>query len=272
VSNIIRLAGVPLTDPAWAAARRGLPAANSGLAFAPEVLSADEVAALMRQCNPRTPSGCRNRALIAVLWLAGLRDGEAVGRWFRPRDGAKGPQQPTRFFPGIGVGDVNAAEGLIRVTYGKGNRRAPYKSRTVAIDPGGMAFVELWLARRRELGIPRRVQLFCTIADDADRHGEVWRPLSGAYVRNLLKRLGLAAGLERRVHPHALRHTMAWDWAKAGVPMHVVQAQLGHESLATTGRYLAHIAPLNLADAARGLTWPEQVPAAHGVLPASAAA
>jgi integrase/recombinase XerD len=260
----IVLPGIPITDPAWVEARRGRPAANAGSAFKPEVLTADEVAALMRACSPRTPSGVRNRALIALLWRTGMRDGEAVGRWFRPRDGKCGPQVAQHFYPGIGAGDVDAQRGLIRVTYGKGNRRQPFKPRTVAIDPGGMAFVELWLAKRRELGIPGRVQLFCTIADDEARYGgRAWRPLTGAYVRNLVKRLALVAGVERRVHPHALRHTMACDWAEAGVPMHVIQAQLGHESLATTGRYLAHIAPLNLSAAARGLTWPQQVPPAH---------
>lgn len=256
------LPGVPITDPAWAEARRGRPAANAGLPFDPEVLSANEVGALLRACSTRVPSGVRNRALLALLWRAGLRDGEAVGRWFRPR-GEDGSQTRERFFPGIRVGDVDTERGLIRVTYGKGNRRQAYKSRTVAIDPGGLAFVEMWMAKRRELGVPGSVQLFCTIAADEKRHGGAWRPLSDAYVRNLFKRLGRRAEIERRVHPHALRHTMAWDWAIAGVPPHVIQAQLGHESLATTGRYLAHIAPLNLTEAASGVPWPEQVPAAH---------
>src|SRR5438270_252949 len=126
-----------------------------------------------------------------------------------------------RTVPGIRVGDVHLTEATIRVVYGKGNARAPFKRRTVAIDPGGAALLELWLAKRRAMGIPNTVQVFCTIAEDEGRYGGTWRPLSTAYVRNLCKRLALRAGLERRVHPHALRHTMAWHWAAAGVPMHV---------------------------------------------------
>lgn len=264
MSNIVRLPGVPITDPAYALARRGRPAANSGLVRNAEALSAEEVGALIGRCNPRTSSGARNRALIATMWRGGLRNGEAVGRWFRPREGKNGPQPRKRRYPGIMPGDVDIERGLIRVTYGKGNRAAPYKPRTVAVDPGGMAFIELWMNWRRELGIPRNVQLFCTIADDAHRHGGQWRPLSGVYVRNLLKRLARSAGIEHDVWPHALRHTMAWDWTVAGVPLPMIQDQLGHADLSTTGRYVAHVAPVNLIEAANKLVWPAAVPTALG--------
>jgi integrase len=243
----IRLPGVPLTDPAWSDARRGRPSANAGRDLRPEPLTPDEVSALVRACSPRTPSGIRNRALLALLWRGGLRVGEAVGRDFRPR-GADGAQVATRRFPGIGVRDVDTTSGLVRITYGKGNARAAYKPRTVAIDPGACAMVELWLAERRRLGIPRDVQLFCTISDDAERYGGQWRPLSGTYVRNLLKRLGRVAAIDKRVHPHGLRHTMAFELFMERAPMNLVQQQLGHESLATTGRYAAHIAPQLLAE------------------------
>jgi site-specific recombinase XerD len=260
VLNNVVLPGVPLTDPAWAEARRGRPAANAGQVYPPEVLTGGEIAALMSACNPRTPSGCRNRAMLAVMWRGGLRVGELVGRRHRTTG---------RFFPGIGPRDLRLADGLIRVTYGKGNRREPFKPRTAAIDPGAVAFLELWLARRAELGIPSRVQLFCTIAEDEDRYGGLWRPLSTTYVRSLIKRLARTAAIDKRVHPHALRHTMAFEWAMAGVPAHVIQAQLGHSSLAVTGKYLAHIAPTLLADAARAVPWPEQVQRAH-LLPSAA--
>jgi len=49
-------------------------------------------------------------------------------------------------------------------------------------------------------------------------------------------------------HPHALRHTRAAELAEAGVPINVIQAALGHSSLATTDRYLAHVAPEQVLD------------------------
>lgn len=244
----IRLPGIPLTDPAWSSARRGRPPANAGRDLRPEPLTPDEVSALVRACSPRTPSGIRNRALLALLWRGGLRVGEAVGRDFRPRDGKKGPQHATRHFPGLSARDVDTRSGLVRVTYGKGNAKVPYKPRTVAIDPGACAMVDLWLAERRRLGIPGGVQLFCTISADAGRYGGQWRPLSPTYVRNLLKRLGRVAELDKRVHPHGLRHTMAFELFMERQPMNLIQQQLGHESLATTGRYAAHIAPQLLAE------------------------
>jgi integrase/recombinase XerD len=64
-----------------------------------------------------------------------------------------------------------------------------------------------------------------------------------------MPRLARRAGIEKRVHPHGLRHTHAAELALEGQPMNLIQAQLGHSSLATTSRYLAHIAPAELVHA-----------------------
>jgi hypothetical protein len=58
-----------------------------------------------------------------------------------------------------------------------------------------------------------------------------------------MPRLAAKANIEKRVHAHGLRHTHASELAREGVPMNVIQAQLGHSNLGTTSRYLAHIAP-----------------------------
>ncbi len=60
------------------------------------------------------------------------------------------------------------------------------------------------------------------------------RPVHASYARTLLHRLGDSAGVEKRVHPHAFRHSMAWESMWKGVPVPVIQRQLGHASLATT--------------------------------------
>ena len=69
-----------------------------------------------------------------------------------------------------------------------------------------------------------------------------------SYVRHLMKRLATKAGIEKRVHAHGLRHTLAAELAAERKPMNVIQAQLGHGSLATTSRYLDHIRPQQLID------------------------
>lgn len=217
-------------------------------------LTEADVVAVMRACSPRTPTGKRNRALLALLWRGGVRIGEAVGRDFRPRAYKREPGQPAapqiavRHFPGLFARDIDLAAGLVRITYGKGDRGHPYKPRTVALDPGACALIEVWLAERRRLGIPPSVQLFCTISRDGHRYGSQWRPLTGSYARNLCKRLARVAEIDARVHPHAFRHTMAFELAMERQPINFIQQQLGHSSLATTGRYLQHVAPQLLAE------------------------
>jgi integrase/recombinase XerD len=71
----------------------------------------------------------------------------------------------------------------------------------------------------------------------------------------LLPRLAVKEGIEKRVHPHGLRHTHAAELAAEAVPLNLVQAQLGHSSLATTDRYLRHIAPAQLIEAMRARSW-----------------
>ena len=58
----------------------------------------------------------------------------------------------------------------------------------------------------------------------------------------VMPRLARRAGIEKRVHAHGLCHTHAAELALQGHPMNLIQAQLEHTSLATTSRYLAHIA------------------------------
>jgi integrase/recombinase XerD len=190
-----------------------------GRRYPAEPLTAAEVDALLRGCSGRAPTGIRNRALIAVMYRAGLRIAEALA--LRPAD-------------------VNLADGTVRVLHGKGD-----KSRTVGLDAGAMAVVARWMDRRREFGF-RNGPLFCTLAGG---------PLSDRYVRDMLKRLAARAGLEKRVHPHGLRHTHAAELVREGVPMNVIRDQLGHSSLAVTDRYLRNVAPADVIKLGQSRTW-----------------
>ena len=64
----------------------------------------------------------------------------------------------------------------------------------------------------------------------------------------MLKRRATRAGVDGRVHAHALRHSMAVRMARR-LPMPAVQAQLGHSSLAVTSVYLSHLDASDLATA-----------------------
>lgn len=201
-----------------AAARPAPPSARRR--FPPEVLTDAEVRALMDACGRGRPTFHRNRALIAVLYRGGLRVSEALALY--PKD-------------------LDAASGAVRVLNGKGGR-----ARTIGLDPGAFAVLGVWLDARACLGLSGRSPVFCTA------RGE---PVTSSYVRRLLASLGARAGIEKRVHAHGLRHTHAAELRAEGVDIGIISKQLGHRSIATTARYLDHIAPWAVVEAIRGREW-----------------
>lgn len=190
--------------------------------FPREPLTRAEVDAILSGCSNRAPTGIRNKALIVVMYRAGLRVSEALA--LRPAD-------------------VNADKGTLRVLHGKGDQ-----SRTAGLDSGAMSVVLRWMDRRADYGF-RNGPLFCTLSGG---------PVSDRYVRDMLKRLAAKAGIEKRVHPHGLRHTHAAELACEGVPMPVIRDQLGHHSLATTDLYLRDISPSQVIAMGRARDWSER--------------
>jgi site-specific recombinase XerD len=201
--------------------KQGLSPPNKGHRYPAEPLTPGEVSLLLRGCSLRAPTGIRNRALIAVMYRAGLRVSEALA--LRPTD-------------------VNTTDGTLRVLHGKGD-----KSRTVGLDAAALDTVARWMDKRREYGF-RNGPLFCTLAG---------APMSAGYVRDMLKRQCAKAGIEKRVHPHGLRHTHAAELVREGVPINVIRDQLGHSSLAVTDRYLRNVAPADLIALGKSRTWAE---------------
>jgi site-specific recombinase XerD len=94
--------------------RRRRPA-NKGHRYPAEILTADEVRALITACSNRAPTGVRNRALLVLLYRAGCRISEALR--LRPKD-------------------LDRAAGTVTVLRGKGGTR-----RTIGLDPGAFAVV-----------------------------------------------------------------------------------------------------------------------------------
>jgi integrase/recombinase XerD len=194
--------------------------ANKGRKLPPEPLTPDEVKALIRACSKRAVTGVRNQALIVILYRAGLRISEALA--LLPKD-------------------LDADGGMARILHGKGDR-----DRVVGLDAGAWAIVQLWLSRRTAAGINSRAPVFCTLKG---------QPLKSAYVRALLPRLARKAGIAKRCHAHGLRHTHAFELAGEGTPLHVIQAQLGHASVATTDRYIRHLNPAVVVETIRSREW-----------------
>ncbi len=193
---------------------------NRGKKLPAEPLAPVEVIRLIDQCSKRAPSGVRNAAMLAVMWRCGLRCSECLD--LMPRD-------------------IDSDTGLVRVRNGKGG-----KPRVVKVDSTALALVARWLDKRTGLGLNGRHRLFCTLSG---------KRLDGRYVRALTARLGRKAGIERRCHPHALRHSHASELAREGKPVHLIQQQLGHASLATTSGYIAELSPKELSDGLGDRSW-----------------
>jgi site-specific recombinase XerD len=178
---------------------------NKGRKFPPEPLTPDEVAAIIAGCSPKARTGIRNRALLMLLYRSGLRISEALA---------------------LKPSDVDLKRHTCRVLHGKGD-----KATVRGFHPTATDALARWIDTRKTLGL-RNGPLFCTLEG---------APLYPQYVRILLGRLADKAGIEKRVHPHGLRHTFADELRAAGVDVVVISKLLGHSSIAVTSRYLDHL-------------------------------
>jgi site-specific recombinase XerD len=183
---------------------KGQEPGNKGQKYPAEVLTTDEVHAIIAGCSAKAPTGIRNRAMLTLLYRSGLRVSEVLD---------------------LRTSDVNLDAHTVRVLHGKGD-----KATTRGFHPSATDTLARWLDTRK--GVAGRGPLFCTLSGG---------PIHAQYVRLMLHRLAAAAGIEKRVHPHGLRHTFAWELEQAGVPVSVISALLGHSSIAVTARYLNHL-------------------------------
>ena len=169
----------------------------------PKTLSPGEATRLIEAANGTTPRALRDRALVELLYGAGLRVSEATGL---TRTG------------------VDLDERAVRVT-GKGG-----KERVVPIGREAVEALRRYLARGRPyLERRHRQELFLNA-----KGGALTR--SGVFL--ILRRLAAIAGLEEgRVHPHLLRHSFATHLLEGGADLRSVQEMLGHADLSTTELY-----------------------------------
>ena len=169
----------------------------------PRTLSPAEAERLIEAAAGTTPRAHRDRALVELLYGAGLRVSEAVG---------------------LCKTDVDLEARIVRAV-GKGN-----KERVVPIGRPAVEAIRRYLSRGRPfLDARRRPELFLNA-----RGGALTR--AGAFL--ILRRLAAKAGLEpERVHPHLLRHSFATHLLEGGADLRSVQEMLGHADLATTEIY-----------------------------------
>ncbi len=207
VSAVLDSAGrrrSPATMPGFHAGR---PPRNKGMRYPADPPTVEEIIAVMRHAGENRHA-LRLRALIVVLWRGGLRVQEALA---------------------LAERDLDPRRGSVLVREGKGGRR-----REIGMDTWGWEQLQPWLTARLDLPVG---PLFCVI--DGPTRG---RPWSSAAVRVELRRLATQAGVRRRFAFHQLRHAHALELAREGVPLNIIQRQLGHyANLGTTSIYLQGI-------------------------------
>jgi integrase/recombinase XerD len=169
----------------------------------PRSLSLGEVERLIDAANGTTPRSLRDRALVELLYGAGLRVSEAVG---------------------LERGGVDLDGRTVRCV-GKGD-----KERVVPLGAQAVEALRRYLARGRPyLDRRHRPELFLNAQGGGLTRG-------GAFL--ILRRLAATAGLEpERIHPHLLRHSFATHLLEGGADLRSVQEMLGHADLGTTELY-----------------------------------
>ncbi len=179
----------------------------------PQVLSRDEVRALLAQPQGTTASVLRDRALLELMYACGLRASEAVG---------------------LELGEVDLEEGVLRAQ-GKGR-----KERLVPVGSEATGAVRAYVERARPglVGLRDEPRLFLNL-----RGGGLTR--QGLY--KIVQRHARTAGLEHRMSPHTLRHTFATHLLAGGCDLRSLQEMLGHADIATTQIY-THLSAERLKD------------------------
>ncbi len=173
----------------------------------PEVMSRQEVEALIGAPDPDSALGLRDRAFFEVLYATGLRVSELIS---------------------LKLDNINLGAGLV-IVLGKGS-----KERAVPLGEVAVFWLRRYLAESRP-GLMRRgvsSRVFVNRAGGAISRQGFWK---------LIKRYCLAAGIAKKISPHVLRHSFATHVLEGGADLRSVQMMLGHSDIATTQIY-THLA------------------------------
>ena len=170
--------------------------------YLPDVLSEDEVFRIIDSVDVSSWQGCRDKAILEVLYGCGIRVSEAVG---------------------LKVSGLYFMEGFVRVI-GKGN-----KERLVPLNDMAAESLKSYLDRRPE---PADSQ-----ADDIVFLNRFGKQLSRQTMFKMVKTHALLADVRKEISPHTFRHSFATHLVEHGADLRVVQEMLGHESVTTTEIY-----------------------------------
>lgn len=168
----------------------------------PKALSLEDLGRLLGSPDVSKPEGLRDRALMEMVYGAGLRVTEAVE---------------------LRIEELDLDTAAFRVTGKRG------KTRWLPLPRATLAWIERYLAEARPKLLKKPMaQVFV-----GTRGGRLSR--QNAYMS--LQKYAKAAGIEKKVSPHVLRHTYAVHLLQGGADLRAVQELLGHASISTTQVY-----------------------------------
>lgn len=170
----------------------------------PEVLTVEEIDAMLSSIDLSTAEGQRNRAILEVLYSCGLRVSELVG---------------------LRLSQLYLQDEYICVE-GKGN-----KQRLVPISQQAVREIERYMSDRATLDIKSGEEDYLFL----NRRG---RHLSRVMVFYIVRDSCERCGIKKSVSPHTLRHSFATHLLENGANLRAIQQMLGHESITTTEIYV----------------------------------
>lgn len=171
----------------------------------PDVLSIEEIDALIAAVDLSKDEGQRDRAILETLYSCGLRVSELCQ---------------------LKISDLFLDEGFIRV-HGKGK-----KERLVPISQRAIDELDRWFVDRDGVNIRPGNEDFVFLSF---RRGQ---PLSRISVFHIVKMLCLKVGIRSTVSPHTFRHSFATHLLEGGANLRAIQEMLGHEDIGTTEIYM----------------------------------
>jgi integrase/recombinase XerC len=174
--------------------------------YLPTFLSVDEVFSLVDTKFKSDIYGVRDKAMIELFYPSGVRAGELTG---------------------LNVEDIDWNSGLVKIR-GKGK-----KERIVPIGGPAADVLKRYVDKRDELVKKKRDNE----EDDALFLNRFGTRMSTRSVGRLLDKYVRSSGINKKIGPHALRHTFATHLMDGGADLRVIQELLGHESLSTTQKY-----------------------------------
>ncbi len=170
----------------------------------PEVLTQEEIDAMIAAINPDKAEAQRDRAIIETLYSCGLRVSELTGL------------EISKIFPD---------EGYL-VIRGKGN-----KERIVPMSEASLSEISDYLTDRSLLNIKPGAENILFLNRRGGR-------MTRERVFQIVQSLAREAGIRKTISPHTLRHSFATHLLEGGANLRAIQQMLGHESIATTQIYI----------------------------------